>query len=55
MKEIEFLVQNSGHDPSYGRFKQEYLKLLISKSSDLKAQIYLRVQDYNFDEGVKVR
>jgi hypothetical protein len=33
----------------------EYLELLILKSSDSKAQIYLHIQDYNFDEGFKVR
>ena len=36
-------------------FKQEYLELLISKSSNSKAQIHLHVPDYNFDEGFKVR
>jgi hypothetical protein len=36
-------------------FKQDYLELVISKSSNLKAQIHLRVPDYKFDEGVKVR
>jgi hypothetical protein len=36
-------------------FKQEYLELLISKSSNSKAQIHLRVSDYKFDEGVEVR
>jgi hypothetical protein len=36
-------------------FKHEYLELLISKSSNSKAQIHLRVPDYNFDEGFKVR
>jgi hypothetical protein len=35
--------------------KWEYLELMISKSSDSKAQIHLHVQDYNFDEGFKVR
>jgi hypothetical protein len=36
-------------------FKQEYLEFLISKSSNSKAQIHLRVPDYKFDEGVEVR
>jgi len=36
-------------------FKQEYLELLISKSSNSKAQIHLRVLEYNFNEGFKVR
>jgi hypothetical protein len=36
-------------------FKQEYLELLISKSSHSKAQMHLRVLDYNFDKGFKVR
>jgi hypothetical protein len=36
-------------------FKQEYLELLISKLSNSKAQIHLRVPDYNFDERFKVR
>jgi hypothetical protein len=36
-------------------FKQEYLELLILKSSNSKSQIHLRVLDYNFDEGFKVR
>jgi hypothetical protein len=36
-------------------FKHEYLELLISKSSNSKAQIHLCVQDYNFDEGVEGR
>jgi hypothetical protein len=36
-------------------FKQEYLELLILKSNHSKAQIHLRVPEYNFDEGFKVR
>jgi hypothetical protein len=36
-------------------FKHEYLELLISKSSNSKAQIHLHVPEYNFDEGFKVR
>jgi hypothetical protein len=36
-------------------FKQEYLELLILKSSNSKAQIHLRVLDFNFDEGFEVR
>jgi len=36
-------------------FKQEYLELLISKSSNSKAPIHLGVLNYNFDEGFKVR
>ena len=59
MMEAEFLVQlwleSCSRQNSHQIFKQEYLELLISKSSDLKAQIYLCVQDYNFDEGFKVR
>jgi hypothetical protein len=35
--------------------KQEYLELLISKSSNSKAQIHLCVLEYNFDEGFKAR
>ena len=53
MTETESLVQNSGQNPARGRilyfhvwiFKWEYLELLISKSSDSKAQIYLCVHD----------
>jgi len=36
-------------------FKHEYLELLISKSGNLKAQIHLYIQDYDFNEGFKVR
>jgi len=39
----------------HARFKQKYLELLISKSSNSKAQIYLRVSFYNFNEGFKLR
>ena len=59
MMEAEFLVQlwskSCLRQNSRQIFKQEYLELLISKSSDSKAQIHLCVQDYNFDEGFKVR
>jgi hypothetical protein len=62
MMEAEFLVQLESESCSWQNsllsrkiFKQEYLELLISKSSDSKAQIHLCVQDYNFDEGFKVR
>ena len=68
---IQFLVQKKSFEsvprtwarsfprqnslPSRQIFKWEYLELLISKSSDSKAQNYLHVQDYNFDERVEVR
>jgi len=51
MMEAEPLVQNSGQNPARGRilyfhveiFKWGYLELLISKSSDSKTKIHLRV------------
>jgi hypothetical protein len=59
MMETEFLVQLwsefCSRQNSRQIFKQEYLEFLISKSSDSKAQIYLCVQNYNFDEGFEVR
>ena len=36
-------------------FKHKYRELLLSKSRNSKAQIHLRVPDYNFDEGFEVR
>ena len=57
----ESLVQNSGQNPSRDRIIYFHLRysngniLLISKSSYLKVQIHLRVQEYNFDEMFKVR
>ena len=59
MMETEFLVQLwsefCSRQNSRQIFKQEYLEFLISKSSDSKVQIYLCVQNYNFDEGFEVR
>jgi hypothetical protein len=59
MMETEFLVQlwseSCSRQNSRQIFKQEYLELLISKSSDSKAHIHLCVQDYNFNEGFEVR
>jgi hypothetical protein len=59
MMEAEFLVQlwseSCSRQNSRQIFKQEYLELLISKSSDSRAQIHLCVQDYNFGEGFEVR
>jgi hypothetical protein len=59
--EIEFLVQNSGQDPSRDKilcFHVRYSNgniLSFWYWNHLKAQIHLCVQDYNFDEGVEVR
>jgi hypothetical protein len=59
MMEAEFLVQlwseSCSSQNSRQIFKQEYLELLISKSSDSKAQIHLCIQEYNFDEIFEVR
>jgi len=59
MMETEFLVQlwseSCSRQNFHQIFEQEYLELLISKSGNLKAQIHLYVQDYDFNEGFEVR
>jgi len=61
--EIEFLVQNSGQDPSHDRIlyfhvrysNKNIMSFWYRNQAIQKSQIYLPVPDYNFDEGFKVR